>query len=138
MQALGLHEKARPLLDRATLGVYRPIIEPRDPRVGNRARTHGAGLQRDIGSRAPRHRPGLIQRHGLGMGAPPRLGPAASDNATVADQDTTDGRGGPDIAQSAPCQTQRMGHVARVFGPVARELRQRRFMKIISLAPEVL
>jgi large subunit ribosomal protein L14 len=26
----------------------------------------------------------------------------------------------------------------RVFGPVARELRQRRFMKIISLAPEVL
>ena len=46
MQALGLHEKARPLLDRATLGVCRPIIEPRDPRVGNRARTHGAGLQR--------------------------------------------------------------------------------------------
>jgi len=26
----------------------------------------------------------------------------------------------------------------RVFGPVARELRDRRFMKIISLAPEVL
>lgn len=26
----------------------------------------------------------------------------------------------------------------RVFGPVARELRQERFMKIISLAPEVL
>ena len=26
----------------------------------------------------------------------------------------------------------------RVFGPVARELRQRRFMKIVSLAPEVL
>jgi large subunit ribosomal protein L14 len=26
----------------------------------------------------------------------------------------------------------------RVFGPVARELRQKRFMKIISLAPEVL
>ena len=25
----------------------------------------------------------------------------------------------------------------RVFGPVARELRERRFMKIISLAPEV-
>jgi ribosomal protein L14 len=25
-----------------------------------------------------------------------------------------------------------------VFGPVARELRERRFMKIISLAPEVL
>ncbi len=26
----------------------------------------------------------------------------------------------------------------RIFGPVARELRQKRFMKIISLAPEVL
>ena len=27
---------------------------------------------------------------------------------------------------------------ARVFGPVARELRDRKFMKIVSLAPEVL
>ena len=26
----------------------------------------------------------------------------------------------------------------RIFGPVARELRRRRFMKIVSLAPEVL
>ena len=26
---------------------------------------------------------------------------------------------------------------SRIFGPVARELRERRFMKIISLAPEV-
>ncbi len=26
----------------------------------------------------------------------------------------------------------------RIFGPVARELRQRRYMKIVSLAPEVL
>ncbi|HXS18292.1 MAG TPA: 50S ribosomal protein L14 [Polyangiaceae bacterium] len=26
----------------------------------------------------------------------------------------------------------------RIFGPVARELRQRKFMKIVSLAPEVL
>jgi large subunit ribosomal protein L14 len=26
----------------------------------------------------------------------------------------------------------------RIYGPVARELRQRRFMKIVSLAPEVL
>ena len=26
----------------------------------------------------------------------------------------------------------------RVFGPIARELRERNFMKIISLAPEVL
>jgi large subunit ribosomal protein L14 len=28
--------------------------------------------------------------------------------------------------------------VTRIFGPVARELRDKRFMKIISLAPEVL
>jgi large subunit ribosomal protein L14 len=26
----------------------------------------------------------------------------------------------------------------RIFGPVARELREKRYMKIISLAPEVL
>ena len=34
-------------------------------------------------------------------------------------------------AQNAPRGT-------RIFGPVARELRERQFMKIISLAPEVL
>ncbi|HWP44230.1 MAG TPA: uL14 family ribosomal protein, partial [Blastocatellia bacterium] len=26
----------------------------------------------------------------------------------------------------------------RVFGPIARELREKRFMKIVSLAPEVI
>jgi large subunit ribosomal protein L14 len=26
----------------------------------------------------------------------------------------------------------------RIFGPVARELREKKFMKIVSLAPEVL
>jgi large subunit ribosomal protein L14 len=26
----------------------------------------------------------------------------------------------------------------RIFGPVARELREKRFMKIVSLAPEVI
>lgn len=29
-------------------------------------------------------------------------------------------------------------HGTRIFGPVARELRERKFMRIISLAPEVL
>ena len=33
---------------------------------------------------------------------------------------------------------QRNPRGTRIFGPVARELRERRFMKIISLAPEVL
>ena len=28
--------------------------------------------------------------------------------------------------------------VTRIFGPVARELREKQFMKIVSLAPEVL
>jgi large subunit ribosomal protein L14 len=27
---------------------------------------------------------------------------------------------------------------SRIFGPVARELRERNFMKIVSLAPEVI
>jgi large subunit ribosomal protein L14 len=33
---------------------------------------------------------------------------------------------------------QRNPRGTRIFGPVARELREKRFMKIISLAPEVL
>jgi large subunit ribosomal protein L14 len=33
---------------------------------------------------------------------------------------------------------QRQPRGTRIFGPVARELREKRFMKIISLAPEVL
>ncbi len=42
------------------------------------------------------------------------------DNAAVILRDETEPRG------------------TRIFGPVARELREREFMKIISLAPEVL
>lgn len=33
---------------------------------------------------------------------------------------------------------QKLPRGTRVFGPIARELRERDFMKIISLAPEVL
>lgn len=43
-----------------------------------------------------------------------------SDNAAVIINDQSEPRG------------------TRIFGPVARELRDRRFMKIVSLAPEVL
>ncbi|MBD3331632.1 50S ribosomal protein L14 [candidate division GN15 bacterium] len=43
-----------------------------------------------------------------------------SDNAAVIINDQREPRG------------------TRIFGPVARELRERRFMKIVSLAPEVL
>ena len=37
---------------------------------------------------------------------------------------------------SPPAQGEPVG--TRIFGPVARELRDKKFMKIISLAPEVL
>lgn len=43
-----------------------------------------------------------------------------SDNAAVMINDNNDPRG------------------TRIFGPVARELREKQFMKIVSLAPEVL
>lgn len=43
-----------------------------------------------------------------------------SDNAAVVINDNKDPRG------------------TRIFGPVARELREKQFMKIVSLAPEVL
>ncbi len=43
-----------------------------------------------------------------------------SDNAAVLVTDTGEPRG------------------TRIFGPVARELRERKFMRIVSLAPEVL
>jgi large subunit ribosomal protein L14 len=33
---------------------------------------------------------------------------------------------------------QKMPRGTRIFGPVARELREKDFMKIVSLAPEVL
>ncbi len=33
---------------------------------------------------------------------------------------------------------QQMPRGTRIFGPVARELRERNFMRIVSLAPEVL
>jgi large subunit ribosomal protein L14 len=43
-----------------------------------------------------------------------------SDNAAVLINETGEPRG------------------TRIFGPVARELREKRFMRIVSLAPEVL
>jgi large subunit ribosomal protein L14 len=37
-----------------------------------------------------------------------------------------------------PLNDQRQPRGTRIFGPVGRELRERRFMRIVSLAPEVL
>ena len=58
-------------------------------------------------------------------------------------------KGGRSLGNEVIAQTEDSGLVAvfavrveaggtRVFGPVARELRDRRFMRIVSLAPEVL
>ena len=43
--------------------------------------------------------------------------------------------------KTPPCSSPAMAKIprgTRIFGPVARELRDRNFMKIVSLAPEVL
>ena len=53
-------------------------------------------------------------------GKPTRVGYRVDENAAVIIKDGGDPRG------------------TRIFGPVGRELRDKRFMKIISLAPEVL
>ena len=78
----------------------------------------------------------------------------ATPDATVKKGQVVQGRHRPDAQGTAPARTARYIRFdrnaavlisnegepigTRVFGPVARELRERRFMKIISLAPEVL
>src|SRR6187551_1717691 len=47
VQRLLLLEYARTMLDRAALGVGRGVIEPRDPRMGDRPGAHRAGFERD-------------------------------------------------------------------------------------------
>ena len=42
------------------------------------------------------------------------------------------------VKQAIPHDAQQNPRGTRIFGPVARELRDRNFMKIVSLAPEVL
>ena len=65
-------------------------------------------------------RQAVIVRTSKGIGRPDGSSIRFDDNAVVLID-----------AQREPVGT-------RIFGPVARELRARRFMKIISLAPEVL
>src|SRR5210317_2103953 len=43
-----------------------------------------------------------------------------------------------DVLKAVVINSQREPLGTRIFGPVARELRAKRFMKIVSLAPEVL
>ena len=51
----------------------------------------GAWLQRDVDGRAARPIARLGESNRLCMGAPARLGPAASDDHSVKDDDTADG-----------------------------------------------
>jgi len=46
--------------------------------------------------------------------------------------------GGTQMAPGGIIDSQRNPRGTRIFGPVARELREKNFMKIVSLAPEVL
>ena len=43
-----------------------------------------------------------------------------------------------EVVRAVIIDNQRNPRGTRIFGPVARELRERNFMKIVSLAPEVL
>ena len=47
VERLGVLEHPRTVLDRAALGIGRGVIQPGDARVDNRARAHGARLERD-------------------------------------------------------------------------------------------
>ena len=87
-----------------------------------------------------RHHHGLGQRGGARWKREEGTGGQGRDRAHR--QARTAGATGPTSAstRTRPClindAKEPIG--TRVFGPVARELRDRKFMKIVSLAPEVL
>lgn len=84
--------------------------------AGRRAPPMAARLEADIGGRAPRGLPGTREGLGLAMRAPARLGPAASHDASVLDDDAADGGVRPDRAEAAPRERQRRPHVTKVGG----------------------
>lgn len=68
-----MRENARTMLHAAALGVGSRVVEPPQPREGNRAGAHRAGLKRDVEIRAAdplgaERRAGLPDRDDLGMG----------------------------------------------------------------------
>ena len=74
---------------------------------------------------------GTVKKGAGGQGGDRPHGVSASAAATAATSAST-----PNAAVLINDEKEPIG--TRVFGPVARELREKRFMKIISLAPEVI
>lgn len=77
----------------------------------------GAGFEGDVGGGTLGEGTGLLQRADLGMGAAARLGPAATDDQPILDDDATDGGVGPDIAKAPRGKAQGVGHVVGIFKP---------------------
>ena len=78
--------------------------------AGRRLARMGTGFQRHIGGRPRGLGPGLRQRLRLCMGSATDGGPPAPDDPPLFDDDAAHGRIGPDLAQTAPPQSQRVAH----------------------------
>ena len=89
------------------------------------------------------------RHHGLGQGSRARTRRSSRSTASASSGRSSSGRGATTAARdgsyirfddNAAVLISNEGEPVgtRVFGPVARELREKKFMKIISLAPEVL
>jgi large subunit ribosomal protein L14 len=94
---------------------------------------------RPAATRARRHRHGVGEGSDAGRHRQEGAGRQGGDRAHGKEQRRRDGsyiRFDRNAAVLINDNNEPIG--TRVFGPVRRELRERRFMKIISLAPEVL
>ena len=74
----------------------------------------GAGFERYIGRSATRSAAGRLERLGLSMRPAAGLRPAASDDAVVVDDQTTDGRIRPNLSQSPGGKSQRRAQMVFV------------------------
>ncbi len=84
--------------------------------AGGRPAVMRAGLERDIERGVPRLLSRAPQRLGLGMRPAASLSPAAADNAAVLDDNRTDRRIGPGIAEPASPERQRELHETEIGG----------------------
>ena len=119
----------------------RTILEVADNSGARRAAVHSAARRRQRPAGRPRgYRDGERKRSCAGFEHQEGQGREVRDRAGCARRHVA--RTGPTSVstRTPPCwsmtSTSRSG--TRVFGPVARELRDKRFMKIVSLAPEVI
>ena len=92
--------------------------------VGGHHQEECIAIARKLGKGGDRDRCGSVARRGLDQNLVRRRADGSyikfDENAAVIIKADNDPRG------------------TRIFGPVGRELREKRFMKIVSLAPEVL